>query len=110
MCPLTPTPKLAYHASKLQKSYKGGLMLRLLALVAVLCSCLLAQTTGTATIVGTLTDSTGARVAGAKITVVNIETSFTFNGVSSAEGEYFVPYRSEEHTSELQSRLHLVCR
>ena len=67
-------------------------MLRLLALVAVLCSCLLAQTTGTATIVGTLTDSTGARVAGAKITVVNVETSFTFNGVSSAEGDYFVPY------------------
>src|SRR2546429_5959187 len=27
-----------------------------------------------------------------------------------ATGLLIVPYRSEEHTSELQSRLHLVCR
>src|SRR2546429_6905449 len=31
----------------------------------------------------------------------------TFAGESAAAS---VPYRSEEHTSELQSRLHLVCR
>src|SRR2546422_4391885 len=28
----------------------------------------------------------------------------------NAEQDGFVEYRSEEHTSELQSRLHLVCR
>ncbi|MBI4909931.1 MAG: TonB-dependent receptor [Acidobacteria bacterium] len=52
----------------------------------------LAQTTGTATLVGTLTDSTGAVVAGAKVTVVNIGTSFTSTTVTNNEGYYFVPY------------------
>src|SRR2546429_7376298 len=35
------------------------------------------------------------------------------SGVCPARASMFVPtskYRSEEHTSELQSRLHLVCR
>src|SRR5205809_6241582 len=31
-------------------------------------------------------------------------------GVHPVPGPSSVPYRSEEHTSELQSRLHLVCR
>src|SRR5690625_3233365 len=33
---------------------------------------------------------------------------FNFRGVGASEGEY--DQRSEEHTSELQSRGHLVCR
>src|SRR5690625_3542025 len=35
-----------------------------------------------------------------------IENNLVFNH----DGECFVYYRSEEHTSELQSRGHLVCR
>src|SRR2546429_5904391 len=31
-------------------------------------------------------------------------------GVGGADRRAQIPYRSEEHTSELQSRLHLVCR
>jgi len=51
-----------------------------------------AQTTGTATLVGNLTDATGAIIAGAKITVINVDTSFTSTTVTNAEGYYYVPY------------------
>jgi hypothetical protein len=51
-----------------------------------------AQTTGTATLLGYLTDPTGAVVAGAKVVVVNTDTSFTSNTVTNNEGYYFVPY------------------
>jgi hypothetical protein len=50
-----------------------------------------AQTTGTATVVGTLTDNTGAVVPGATIEIVNTETQFVYNGVTNAEGGYYVP-------------------
>jgi len=52
----------------------------------------LAQTTGTATLVGTVTDPTGAVIAGAKVSVTNVETQFKYEGTSSAEGAYYVPY------------------
>src|ERR1041385_9136977 len=48
---------------------------------------------GAANIGGSVLDETGAALPGVTITITN-----TANG------------RSEEHTSELQSRLHLVCR
>ena len=51
-----------------------------------------AQTTGLSTIVGTITDSTGAVIPGAKVNVTNIETSFHFEAVSNQEGYYYVPY------------------
>lgn len=54
----------------------------------------LGQTTGTATIVGTVTDASGARVVGAKVTVVNPETQFVSSAVTNAEGDYYVPYLS----------------
>src|SRR5678815_2217501 len=63
----------------------------LLLLVASLAS---AQTTGTATLLGTLTDSTGAVVAAAKVTVVNTGNSFASATVTNAEGYYSVPYLS----------------
>ncbi|MFN7921795.1 MAG: carboxypeptidase regulatory-like domain-containing protein [Bryobacteraceae bacterium] len=52
----------------------------------------LAQTTGQATIVGNVTDSTGAVIPGAKITVVSTERQFTYNATSNGEGYYVVPY------------------
>ena len=51
-----------------------------------------AQTTGAATIVGTVTDNTGAVIAGAKITVVSPSMGFNFEGVTNSEGYYLVPY------------------
>jgi hypothetical protein len=50
------------------------------------------QTTGAATIVGTVTDTTGAVIPGAKIAVVNRETGFTSDGLTNSEGYYYVPY------------------
>jgi len=51
-----------------------------------------AQTTGTASLLGTLTDSSGAVISGAKVTVINTGTSFTSTTVTNAEGYYFVTY------------------
>jgi len=52
----------------------------------------IAQTTGAATLVGTVTDATGAVVAAARVTVVNVETSFRSEAVTGLEGNYYVPY------------------
>jgi opacity protein-like surface antigen len=49
------------------------------------------QTTGTATLVGTLTDNTGAVVPSASVNIVNTETQFVSNGQTSAEGNYYLP-------------------
>jgi len=51
-----------------------------------------AQSTGTATLVGTVSDSTGAVIAGAKVTVINTGTQFVSESVTTAEGSYYVPY------------------
>lgn len=50
-----------------------------------------AQTTGTATLVGTLTDNTGAIVPGATVTIVNTETQFVSNSQTTPEGAYYIP-------------------
>jgi hypothetical protein len=46
---------------------------------------------GTSTFTGRITDGSGAIVPGAKITVVQKETNFTFNVSSNAEGIYRIP-------------------
>ena len=51
-----------------------------------------AQTTGAATIVGTVTDTTGAIIPGAKVKVINTETGFHFEGVTNNDGYYYIPY------------------
>ncbi len=66
-------------------------MYRLLS-IAVLCSAAYAQTAGTATVLGNVTDSTGAVVAGAKVAVINPETTATLATLTTAEGTYQVPY------------------
>src|SRR5205814_5652513 len=57
------------------------------------------------TILGTVTDPSGAVIAGAKVTVKNTGTGLERSTETSGDGS-----RSEEHTSELQSLRHLVCR
>jgi hypothetical protein len=51
-----------------------------------------AQVAGSATLVGTVTDTTGAIVPGAKVTVTNIGTSFRSETTTSQDGNYFIPY------------------
>jgi len=60
--------------------------------IALGCSALYAQTTGTGTLVGTVVDSTGAVVAGAKVVVVNPATAFTSEVITTGEGSYYIPY------------------
>ena len=51
-----------------------------------------AQTGGSATLVGTVKDSSGSAVAGAKLTVINVASSFTTEITSGDGGSYYVPY------------------
>jgi hypothetical protein len=66
-------------------------MFRWVFAVLAFISATFAQTTGTATLVGTLTDNTGAVVPGAAVNIVNTETQFVYNGVTNNEGAYYVP-------------------
>ena len=50
-----------------------------------------AQSTGAATMTGAVTDSTGAVVPGARITITNTETGFIFNSVTTNEGTWYIP-------------------
>src|SRR5438105_14108773 len=63
-----------------------------LSIFALLAAPAFAQTTGAATIVGNVTDISGAVVPAAKVTVVNTETNFHFEGVTNNDGYYYVPY------------------
>src|ERR1035441_10829907 len=69
-----------------------------------------------ASISGHVTDSTGASVPLAKVQATNLATKEASNATTDNSGSYSIPllqpgvYRSEEHTSELQSLRHLVCR
>ena len=47
---------------------------------------------GTGTLVGTVSDSTGAVVANASVMVTNVATSFVSKSVTSPEGAYYIPY------------------
>ncbi len=69
-------------------------MIRLNRLFSVGACCLWATAIGwgqTAQIVGTITDSTGARVPQAKISAANVDTGTNRNIVSNPEGYYTIP-------------------
>src|SRR5882672_9128288 len=55
-------------------------------------SMLWGQAAGTATLVGAVTDASGAVVLGAKVSVVNVGTAFVAESVTNAEGAYYAPY------------------
>src|SRR5688572_225767 len=75
-------------------------VLAILALV-VFAACVFGQAARTGTLVGTVTDSTGAFVADAKITILNKDTQFVSNGVSNAEGAYYLPFLAVGSNYEL---------
>ena len=61
------------------------------ALVGWLAAASLAQTTGTATLVGTVTDATGAVVPGAKVRAVDVGRSFVYETETNSVGAYYLP-------------------
>src|SRR6266478_8092803 len=66
--------------------------LSLLLVCALFAASLLAQSsTGAATMVGAVTDSTGSIVPGAKVTVTNKDAGFVFTSVSTSEGTWYIP-------------------
>jgi hypothetical protein len=50
-----------------------------------------AQAGATGTVLGTVTDSSGAIVQGAKVTITNTATNVSFKTVSSSAGDYYAP-------------------
>src|SRR5947209_14421727 len=62
-----------------------------LACVLFSASMLAQSSTGTATMIGAVSDSTGSVVPGAKVTVTNKDAGFVFNSVSTAEGTWYIP-------------------
>lgn len=66
-------------------------MFRFLFVFSLSLAAAFAQSTGTATLVGTVNDSTGAVVPGAKVVVRNTQTAFVYEGVTSATGSYYIP-------------------
>src|SRR5438128_6773584 len=66
-------------------------MLSRLAVLILAAIPLVAQSTGTATVVGTVTDSTGAVVPGVRLTVRNTGTQFAYEGQTTANGSYYIP-------------------
>src|ERR1700674_4092310 len=68
------------------------MFLRLLLSLALVAVSLVAQSsTGTATMVGAVIDSTGSVVPGAKITVTNTGAGFVFTSLTTAEGTWYIP-------------------
>ncbi len=75
------------------KGNRGEFMQRvsILLVLLVLCATLGFGQTGLATITGTITDPSGAAVAGAPIVVHNLENGSDFQAASSGTGNYTVP-------------------
>jgi hypothetical protein len=66
--------------------------MRSLSLLILFAASLSAQDLRTATLLGTVTDSSGAAVTNALITVINVDTNVASKGMSNVEGSYYVPF------------------
>ncbi len=66
-------------------------MVSLVSLLAATAITVSAQGTGTATLVGTVSDASGSVIAGASVTVRSVERAFVYEGETTAQGDYFIP-------------------
>jgi len=66
-------------------------MFRILTLLLATAVIAAAQSAGTATLVGTVTDSTGSAIPGASVTVKSDERAFVYEGATTAQGDYYIP-------------------
>lgn len=64
---------------------------RVVSLFLLLASFAWSQSTGAASLVGSVTDTTGAVVPGARVTVRNLGTQFVSETQTTADGSYYVP-------------------
>ncbi|MGB6405817.1 MAG: carboxypeptidase-like regulatory domain-containing protein, partial [Candidatus Sulfotelmatobacter sp.] len=63
----------------------------LLAFCVLTATALLAQVVITSTILGTATDPQGALIAGAKVTLTNVDTGVQWKATTTASGDYQFP-------------------
>ena len=81
---------------RLNSNYEFGKLRSIFAALAVLALALCtafsarAQVT-TAAVRGTVTDEQGAAIAGAEVTITNVDTSFNRTALTSSDGEYNFP-------------------
>jgi hypothetical protein len=68
-----------------------SLVQRLVLITLTLAAWSCAQDLRTATVVGTVTDSTGAAVPGAQVNVVNVQTKVETHGQTTAQGSTMSP-------------------
>ena len=66
--------------------------MRILAAILACASFAFAQDTRTATLVGAVTDNTGAAVPKASVNVTNVQTKVASHGETTAEGGYYIPF------------------
>ena len=71
---------------------RGAFTCCFLGLFAVAVRPVAAQVASSTTLVGTVTDSSGAVVAGAAVTAVQEDTKVAYKGVTSSTGSYTLPY------------------
>ena len=62
-----------------------------LTLLLLMTDRLFAQAGATGTILGTVTDSSGAIIPNVKVTVTNTATNISFRTVTSSAGDYYAP-------------------
>ena len=55
-------------------------------------TCLFGQDIRTATLVGTVTDNSGAVIANVSVVVTNVDTQVVTRSVTNGEGAYYVPF------------------
>src|SRR5579872_306740 len=67
------------------------LLFRIAATAIMAAACAMAQSSGGATLQGTVKDSTGAVIPNAKVTSTHVETGVTTNTVSNNEGFFVFP-------------------
>ncbi|MBV9307670.1 MAG: carboxypeptidase regulatory-like domain-containing protein, partial [Acidobacteriaceae bacterium] len=61
-------------------------------LICCFCHLSFAQLANTTSLIGTITDSAGAAMAGVAITAVNADTSDTYRTVTNEEGNYTIEF------------------
>src|SRR5438552_5488714 len=91
---------------RLNLNYEFGKLRSMFAVLAVLalvlCSAFSARAqVTTAAVRGTVTDEQGAAIAGAEVTITNVDTSFNRTALTSSDGEYNFPNLPLAH-----SRIH----
>ena len=66
-------------------------MLRILILFLLFVPCAFSQAAASATLVGTVTDQSGASIVGATVTATNTGTGFVTVGETNEIGNYYLP-------------------